>query len=956
MTTIKSYPRLAALAIGVSLIVSCDTRLPTQAGGAGDDFTRPNVRLTLTPGPGTTVDASATASVSLVATDDQGISSIVTTVRNGAQVLGADSVTLSPSQKTSTRVIPLQLIGLANGTKVTVRTTVTDIGFNTRVDSLVLTVTDTIDFTKPKLVFNAPTAGGKVNVGDSLFVSAHLTDNNGLKFVTFSAVSPRGVPGLGTADTVIRYPSVTAPSVGGSFAPGVRDTTITRFLRVATPIDTITDTLIVSGIVGDRAGNVDTTRIRVFVVSGPSVIYLSPVPGDSAIAGAGLTVSIQASHAIGVASLGFRVQGDPSWPTKLDTTVVFSLATPLKVAIATATIAIPANAPPKSLITISAISRDVNGEDGSSSPITIAVRAGLPPGPRVTQSVPARLEVTDSVTITALGNGLTYVGVELRDQAGVLIRRDSVALTPPFPSTSVISMPLSLPASAQGKRVSVISFAYDQGGRIGYSLRAGATTPQSNVSAAFADTSLVVFGKTYALPANRNGTIADLMVDASRGNVFLSNINFGRLEVWEKSTNTFASQGIVVGSQPWGMALSRTAPGKDTMYVANSGGTNLSRVFIGTSSAGMKEDLNNRLVTRASYMFQLTEVRDPSTGKIRITTSLPIIFSDRPQYVEQSIAGRLYVSTKPTVTAPRGTVRYMDPAAPAPDERFILDFAYRGSDPNSWVIANLDRIFVTPAPATSTANDVLTLCDHPSGSTAAMTCVSTSNGILATIQALQLSVPTTDVDYAVNIDFNSLGLTDTTFVAASGDGKWITFGEGNTGRTARNFILQDDGSVPDRPSLISGSLNVLDLISNQSDQIFGVALDKTGKTLGVHGTETSFSAITFPFTQRLQGKRSTFATGAGIAFHPNADGPGTANPMERLAFVASANGTIEAVDIAYYDFVRGALATKFNLYGPLRSSLPFPGDAPSVLFKLFGLSSKGLVVIDVTAADLLPGP
>jgi hypothetical protein len=298
----------------------------------------------------------------------------------------------------------------------------------------------------------------------------------------------------------------------------------------------------------------------------------------------------------------------------------------------------------------------------------------------------------------------------------------------------------------------------------------------------------------------------------------------------------------------------------------------------------------------------------------------------------------------------------MDPAAPAPDERFILDFAYRGSDPNSWVIANLDRIFVTPAPATSTANDVLTLCDHASGSTAAMTCVSTSSGILATIQALQLSVPTTDVDYAVNIDFNSLGLTDTTFVAASGDGKWITFGEGNTGRTARNFILQDDGSVPDRPSLISGSLNVLDLISNQSDQIFGVALDKTGKTLGVHGTETSFSAITFPFTQRLQGKRSTFATGAGIAFHPNADGPGTANPMERLAFVASANGTIEAVDIAYYDFVRGALATKFNLYGPLRSSLPFPGDAPSVLFKLFGLSAKGLVVIDVTAADLLPGP
>jgi hypothetical protein len=144
-------------------------------------------------------------------------------------------------------------------------------------------------------------------------------------------------------------------------------------------------------------------------------------------------------------------------------------------------------------------------------------------------------------------------------------------------------------------------------------------------------------------------------------------------------------------------------------------------------------------------------------------------------------------------------------------------------------------------------------------------------------------------------------------------------------------------------------------MTNASDQIFGVALDKTGKTIGIHGTETAFSAVTRPFTQRLQGKRSTFSKGAGIAFHPNADG--TSTPADsRLAFVASDNGTIEAVDIAFYDFVRGSIATKFNLYGPLRASLPFPGDPPSVVFKLFGVSSKGLVVVDVTAADLLPGP
>src|SRR5205085_3264102 len=134
---------------------------------------------------------------------------------------------------------------------------------------------------------------------------------------------------------------------------------------------------------------------------------------------------------------------------------------------------------------ITPISVDVNGQDGSSSPVSIAIRAGLPPGPRVFQSVPARLEAADSITITALGNGVTYVGFEMRDNTGALIKRDSIPLVTPYPSTAVVSIPLNLPPSAQGKRISVISFAYDQGGRIGYSLRAGAITSQPLVSGAF---------------------------------------------------------------------------------------------------------------------------------------------------------------------------------------------------------------------------------------------------------------------------------------------------------------------------------------------------------------------------------------------------------------------------------------------------------------------------------------
>jgi hypothetical protein len=353
----------------------------------------------------------------------------------------------------------------------------------------------------------------------------------------------------------------------------------------------------------------------------------------------------------------------------------------------------------------------------------------------------------------------------------------------------------------------------------------------------------------------------------------------------------------------------------------------------------------------------MTEVRDPSTLKIRNTVSAPILFSDRPQFVEQSSSGRLYISTKPTPAAPQGTVRYLDPTAPAPDERFILAFATVGNDPNSWLIANVDFAGVVPAPATSTANDQVTLCDHPSGSTAAATCVSSSLGIFDAITQLKAAVPTTDVDWGVNLDENSLGLSDTTFAASSGDGHWITFGEGNTKHVfARDFLLKDDGTAPGNTyNYASPAINVTDLINNAADKVFGVALDKTGKTIGIHGQESYFAAVTQPFTQRLQGKKTTFNVGAGIAFHPNADGT-TTPQSDRLAFVASANGTVEVIDIAYYDFTRGSLATKYNLYGPLRASLPFPGDDPSVKFKLFGLSPTGLVVIDVTATDIAAGP
>jgi len=655
-----------------------------------------------------------------------------------------------------------------------------------------------------------------------------------------------------------------------------------------------------------------------------------------------------------VTKLGFRATSDPSWPTPIDTTVVVNFSPPIKTATMQALVKVPGNAPLKGVITITPISTDINGQDGSSTPALIAIRAGTSPAPKVTQTLASRIETKDTLLVVATGSNIVRVGFEAIDDAtGLVLKRDSITVNDLTPLPYAV--PLAFAPTVQGKKVRVRSFAYDGGGRIGYSVRSTSVAGTSFVAAV--DTALIVYGRTYTLPVNRNGAIADLVVDRARGNVFLSNINYGRLEVWQKGTQAFDGTGIVVGSQPWGMTMSRTAGAGDTLYVANSGGTNLSRVYIGAPSAsGMKEDLTNRLLTRVSFMFKLTEVRDPATGKIRITVSAPISYSDRPQYVEQSMSGRLYFSTKPTSAAPLGTVRFLDPAAPAPDQRFILAFATPGADPNSFVIANIDNAGVTPASATSTANDALTLCDHASGTTAGATCVTSTLGILDAINMLKAAVPLSDVDWRVNVDENSIGLSDTTFAASSGDGKWITFGEGHTGGNyGRALMLKDDNTVPGSYTFASPAINIGDLIKNAADKVFGIALDKTGKTLGIHGGESYFAAVEQPFNLRLQGKKSTFAQGAGITFHPNADGIATP-AANRLAFVASANGSIEMIDIAYYDFQRGSLATKYNLYGPLRASLPFAGDDPSVVFKLFGVSEKGLVVIDVTASDILAGP
>src|SRR6185503_1382918 len=293
---------------------------------------------------------------------------------------------------------------------------------------------------------------------------------------------------------------------------------------------------------------------------------------------------------------------------------------------------------------------------------------------------------------------------------------------------------LNLLPSDQGRRVSIASLAVDQSGTTGYSVRSTTGGSQGNLSLAFSDSSLVVFGRTFALP--RNGIVGDIAVDEGLGNVFLSNMSFNRLEVWQVGSGTFYQPGVAVGSAPWGLAR---AISPDSLIVANSGGTNVSKVFIGsTNPAAIHEDLSNRVRTRTAPLFEVQEVLDANTNKVAISVSNPLLFSNRPQYIGQIANRNIFFSTRPTTEAPRGIVHWFDPSQPFPDLRTIVN--YRGANVPNYLVLDADSIFVRPALASSGFPDTLVIWDHPPGTTLPSDSVRKVNGVGAAVQAIQAKV------------------------------------------------------------------------------------------------------------------------------------------------------------------------------------------------------------------------
>ncbi|MFN2316089.1 MAG: hypothetical protein ABR602_05340 [Gemmatimonadales bacterium] len=870
-------------------------------------------------------------------------------------------------------------------------------------------------------------------------VITELTDPAGIRQVTFIGLSYRGVPSEGTdfvverfAQKVIEFPR---PTEGGDLPTSY---TLNPYLFS----DDITTTELVEIFVvaEDALGNVSDTS-KIVVVGGPDVSITDP-PDDFAVQlGRSISVAMDVYDRSGIDSVKLVVTTATSVET-FDMTI----PTPSNERFTLdQVVTLPSTV---QVVRLQAFAW--NGEEvgGRSAPVFVdvveeAVGDVTPPTVSVTAErfVPTdagnRMEMLDEieVTVSALdGNaGLTRLGLtiltEFNGQVDTL-RRDMA-----FPATNerrnlVFRVPMdelltelgvadvaafeaSLPADID---LRFHGFGVDADGNLACAVAVGqqlaceaidATTPPYYTAAGVLGLRMeieVVRGVTVLLN-DRTAGIADLAVDTIEDRLFLSNrtqnlIEFMELDADYRNSFFFGTP-VQVGAEPVGIFLGErvvsdseagfgiTLPAGSrarTLFVANSGGTNISLVHMDPTPANVEEVDVVRLQTTNSVLWQITEEFD-EFGNVRFLGEW-YDFSDRPQYLAQDSLLRIVYSTIPTAYAPMATVRYVnadpDPTATVdePEVRFLLSGDMVQPTENTLALANIDSLIVW---GVSGGDDLIQVFSHVPGypgdpatviESPPSTQVSDAVAYIeAEITAAMAGRP--NADQAPNFfpflrvgawDFNKVQWSDQTFVTASGDRGKIALGEGEAVPTGRIMIWHADSVYT-----LSDAIQIEDLQGNASDEVRGVGLNQNG-TLGVaRGRETTY--FFDPNLRMTGGYVHQSAGGAGAALHPDHDAltdgghhdPGSGG----VAFAGTADNSIEVVNTFHFNLVN-TLVIRDDIVGPLIAGPPLatdngglagqcvaltasPADQDCVVAKLYAITTAGgVVIVNVRLRDLEP--
>jgi hypothetical protein len=644
------------------------------------------------------------------------------------------------------------------------------------------------------------------------------------------------------------------------------------------------------------------------------------------------TVNVVAADTTGLTKIGFRTAGAV---IRSDSTL-FSTNLPTRDTV-TYSFTVPSSTPAGSSFTVSPFAESREGLRSAGAPYTVRVQSqGIDlAAPAVYQTVAPRLESADSIEITARDSDglIRIVGFILKNSAGQLVFTSADTLTQPAQQVTRKKL-FNAPVALRGQTLFVTAFATDVSGRTGYAIPTGSTIPAAADSLGTRTQVVFVFGLTYALPPNSLG--GDIVVDEPRSTVYVSNINKNQLEAWAYSSTLTSLPSVSVGSMPWGMAIDNSG---SMLFVANSGGTNISRV----SLINRREE--GRVKTSNEWVYDV-QVAASENGYQYVVNG-PIDYSDRPQYIAQSASGALYYSTRPTSEAEPGTLRRIDNYLDTRSEpRQLWQYGYRLQ--KHYVIINSDHVSVLEGANGET--DKIQICEHPPGQELSTSVCVLSTTVDSAYAALKAAPINGNLEAVWELDVASLALPDTNFVAVGGDRRRVAFGEANAqARAGRVLLVTDPAGTPPYLTQYSDGIEIRDLTNNASDRVFGLAINANSTNVSVHGVETFFADSSL----RLQGKFATFNDGAGIAFHPDNVDENTTDVSARVTFVASGDKSIQIVD-SYSYRLRGRIPIRTNLYGPLRAVRAGPADEPGVVVKLFGLTPEGIIVIDVRAGDILP--
>ena len=800
-------------------------------------------------------------------------------------------------------------------------------------------VTGEDDATAPTVQIELPASGATtVAAGDSVFVRARAADNRQIATLTFEGFALRGDASLGTQVAVPRYTKKVV-NLGASV---VRDTTVSRYLLATADSSSERNVLIVVT-AADSAGNEskDTTLVN---IGGPRITIMAPAPDAEFRSGTQLTVRLQAEDRNDqIRSVRLRATG----AFTLDSLITLRASAPL----VDTTLVIPIPNVQAGTLRLEATAVSGANITGNGRPVDVRITAPIPDtqAPRVTfdAAVQSRAESDDSIEVSVQAVDETRVdsvGATVLAIRHTATRADTVAVMHGRVQASAATFRFNLAAlNLSGLAVDSMSFevtAY----AVDPARNCGASTtplsaqslpcrpgPQSSRLADIAGKEYLVFvarGSTIAYP-HPGDVIADVVADGSR--VYLSNFTWNRVDILPLGSNVYVDS-VRVGSEPWGLAIGRFG---DSLYVANSGGTNISVIPI--RSGPLVEDQSRRIFTRNERLYS---VELNSTGSVERV--LEFDYSDRPQFLAQASNGLLVYSTRPSPAVADGTVRLFDPRKTRSEiftgyvGRHTAQRAIVVNADSAFKIESLKWVRVCPRRRFGDAGDPPCIDGLPDDVSDSLTALRA--------QPANAAGGKWDTRLDMGAFIDEVGFADTTFVAASGDRDFVAVGEGARSSNARVPLFEADGD-----SLILRG-DIRDLISNTGERVIGLGLNRDG-SLGVARGNTAYF---FTSTLRLQGVRESGSPTGGVAMHP--EGVSYPTGPNRLAFVSGIEGGRPYIDVidAFSFFRVKRIFIRDPVVGALVVAPRATGDVPQVNLRLYAITSRGLLSLRVTNSDLVP--